>query len=55
MEFIHIFPWDSPRHTHSTHTKETDFLAGGKNIKKRTKKERVIVNQMYCNVIYINH
>lgn len=40
MEFIHIFPLDSPAHTHNTYTKEIDFLSGGKNIKKKTKKER---------------
>lgn len=50
MEFIHIFPMDSP--THNTHTKEIDVLAGGKNIKKKTKRETVIVYQMHCNVIY---
>lgn len=40
MEFIHIFPLDPPTHTHNIHTKEIDFLIGGKNIKKKTKKRQ---------------
>lgn len=47
-----FFPWIH-LHIHTTLTlRKMDFLTGGKNIKKKTKKKTVIVYQMHCNAIY---
>lgn len=50
MEFIHIFPMDSP--THNTHTKEIDVLAGGKKNQEENKKRdsNCLSNALQCHL-----
>lgn len=39
MEFIHIFPLDSPTHTHNTHTKENGLPYWRKKHQEENKKK----------------